>query len=104
MKKILVVGITPPPYGGQTMMTQRLLDAKFENLKLYHVRMAFSKSMASVGNFEVWKLFHMVEVVAKALYQRFRYQIPSLYYMPGGSSFTPVARDIFILFFFAPGV
>ncbi len=102
MKKILVVGITPPPYGGQTMMTQRLLDAKFENLKLYHVRMAFSKSMASVGNFEVWKLFHMVEVVAKALYQRFRYQIPSLYYMPGGSSFTPVARDIFILFFLRP--
>lgn len=102
MKKILVVGITPPPFGGQTMMTQRLLDAKFENLKLYHVRMAFSKSMASVGNFEVWKLLHMVEVVVKALYCRFRYQIPSLYYMPGGSSFTPVARDIFILFFLRP--
>ena len=102
MKKILVVGITPPPYGGQTMMTQRLLDAEFENLKLYHVRMAFSKSMASVGNFEVWKLFHMVEVVAKALYCRFRYQVPTLYYMPGGSSFTPVARDIFILFFLRP--
>jgi glycosyltransferase involved in cell wall biosynthesis len=64
--------------------------------------MAFSKSMASVGTFEVWKLFHMVEVVAKALYQRFRHRIPSLYYMPGGSSFTPVARDIFILFFLRP--
>lgn len=102
MKKILVVGITPPPYGGQTMMTQRLLDATFDNLKLYHVRMAFSKSMASVGHFEVWKLFHMVEVVAKALYCRFRYRIPCLYYMPGGSSFTPVARDTFILFFLRP--
>lgn len=64
--------------------------------------MAFSKSMASVGNFEVWKLFHMVEVVAKALYCRFRYRIPNLYYMPGGSNFTPVARDIFILFFLRP--
>lgn len=99
MKKILVVGITPPPYGGQTMMTQRLLDAKFDSLKLYHVRMAFSKSMASVGRFEVWKLFHMVAVVAKAIYYRFRYRIPCLYYMPGGANFTPVARDIFILFF-----
>ncbi len=99
MKKILVVGITPPPYGGQAMMTQRILDASFANLKLYHVRMAFSKSMASVGNFEVWKLLHMVQVVVKAIYYRFRYRISCLYYMPGGSSFTPVARDIFILFF-----
>ncbi len=102
MKKILVVGITPPPYGGQAMMTQRLLDAKFSHLTLYYVRMSFSKSMASVGNFEVWKLIHMVQVVAKAVYYRYRYRIPCLYYMPGGSNFTPVARDIFILFFLRP--
>ena len=102
MKKILVVGITPPPYGGQAMMTQRLIDTEFKELKLYHVRMSFSKSMASVGNFEVWKLVHMVVVVAKAIYCRFRHRIPCLYYMPGGSTFTPVARDIFILFFLRP--
>ncbi|MEQ9443795.1 MAG: glycosyltransferase family 4 protein [Cyclobacteriaceae bacterium] len=99
MKKILVVGITPPPYGGQAMMTERLIQARFEGLKLYLVRMAFSKSMSSVGNFELGKVFHMVEIVIKAAYFRFRYNIPTLYYMPGGSSFTPVARDIFILFF-----
>ncbi len=99
MKKILVVGITPPPYGGQAMMTKRLINAKLTGLKLYHVRMAFSQSMSSVGNFEFKKVFHMVNVVARATYFRFRYNIPTLYYMPGGSNFTPVARDIIILFF-----
>lgn len=99
MKKILVVGITPPPYGGQAMMTERLVKAHFNDLKIYHVRMAFSKSMSSVGNFELGKVFHMVEIVIRAIYFRFRYNISALYYMPGGSSFTPVARDIFILFF-----
>lgn len=99
MKKVLVVGITPPPYGGQAMMTERLVKANFTHLKIYHVRMAFSKSMSSVGNFELWKLVHMVEIVLKATYYRIRYQIPTLYYMPGGSTKTPILRDIFILFF-----
>lgn len=99
MNKILVVGITPPPYGGQAMMTERLVNTPFKDLKLYHVRMAFSKSMSSVGNFEPGKVLHLFKVVAKAAYFRFRYRVPTLYYMPGGSNFTPVARDIFILFF-----
>ncbi|WP_224999906.1 glycosyltransferase [Cesiribacter sp. SM1] len=99
MKKILIVGITPPPYGGQAMMTERLVKAKFTELQVYHVRMAFSKSMKSVGTFEVGKVLHMFSVVLRALYFRFRYGINTLYYMPGGSNFTPIARDIFILFF-----
>jgi len=99
MKKILVVGITPPPYGGQAMMTERLINADFDNIELYHVRMSFSKSMSSVGNFELGKVFHMIEVVIKAIFFRFRYNISVLYYMPGGSNLTPVLRDIFILFF-----
>lgn len=102
MKKILVVGITPPPYGGQAMMTERLVNANFKGIKIYHVRMTFSKSMSSVGNFEIGKVFHMVQVVLKAMYLRFRYTIPTLYYMPGGSTLTPVIRDVFILFFLRP--
>ncbi len=99
MKKILVVGITPPPYYGQAMMTERLVNARFDNIKIYHVRMAFSKSLSSVGTFAISKLLHMIEIVAKAFYYKYRYQINILYYMPGGFNFTPVARDIFILFF-----
>jgi glycosyltransferase involved in cell wall biosynthesis len=97
--KILVVGVTPPPYGGQHMMTERLIKANFENLKIYHVRMAFSQSMADVGRFNLSKVTHMFSIVLQALYSRFKYNVHTLYYMPGGSNFIPVARDIFILFF-----
>jgi glycosyltransferase involved in cell wall biosynthesis len=97
--KILVVGVTPPPYGGQAMMTERLIKAHFENLKIYHVRMAFSKTMAEVGRFNINKITHMFSIVLRALYSRFKYDVQTLYYMPGGSNAAPVLRDIFILFF-----
>lgn len=97
-----MVGQTPPPYHGQAMMTQRLLDASFEKLTQYHVRMAFSKSVSSVGTFELGKLFHMVAIVIKIIFQRFRHGIDTLYYMPAGPNMTPVLRDIFILTFTRP--
>ncbi|MGV3502900.1 MAG: glycosyltransferase family 4 protein [Adhaeribacter sp.] len=96
--KVLVVGMTPPPYGGQAMMTERLVRADFEKLKIYHVKMAFSRSMAVVGRVHASKVTHMFSVVLKALYARFKYQVHTLYYMPGGSTVVPVIRDIFILF------
>ena len=96
-QRVLVVGQTPPPYHGQAMMTQRLLDADYRKIALYHVRMAFSKSVESVGTFQLAKLFHMVAIVGHIIHRRFRYQIETLYYMPAGPNLTPVLRDIFIL-------
>lgn len=95
--KILVLGQTPPPYHGQAMMTFRLLDANLESIKIYHVRMSFSQSIKSIGNFEIGKVFHMYSIVGKAIYQRFRYKIKILYYMPAGPNLTPILRDIFML-------
>lgn len=96
-KRILVIGQTPPPYYGQAMMTDRLVQAKFNSLQIYHIRMAFSKSISSVGRFEVRKLLHLCKVVLQALLERFKSKATILYYMPGGSNLTPVVRDILIL-------
>ena len=96
-QRILVVGQTPPPYHGQAMMTQRLLEMRSDRLELYHVRMAFSQSVAAVGTFQWTKLFHLVAVVGRIIYGRLRYRVPTLYYMPAGPNLTPLLRDIFIL-------
>lgn len=96
-QRVLVVGQTPPPYHGQAMMTQRLLDADFEKVELYHVRMAFSKSVASVGTFQFAKLLHMIAIVANMISRRLRHRTDTLYYMPAGPNLTPVLRDVFIL-------
>ncbi len=39
----------------------------------------------------------MLEIIAHALYIRFRYQVKTLYYMPAGPQKTPLLRDICIL-------
>lgn len=100
MKKsrVLVVAISPPPYGGQALMVQSMLDAQYQT-ELYHVRMSFSDSMSSMGKVGFKKIIHMLEIVARSLSKKWRFGIPILYYVPGGSSTAPIVRDIFILFF-----
>lgn len=95
--RILVVGQTPPPFGGQAVMISNLLKGKFSLIKLYHVRMAFSADMDSVGKFalgKVWKLFSTIVAIWVA---RVRYRTPVLYYPPSGPNKVPVLRDIILL-------
>jgi len=97
MHKILVVAITPPPYGGQALMAEAIIKAKFKEFSTYHVRMSFSDTMATVGKVKFKKLIHMVEVVLNSINSKLKYNINILYYIPGGSNSAPVIRDIFIL-------
>jgi glycosyltransferase involved in cell wall biosynthesis len=95
--KLLVVGTSPPPLGGQALMIQALLSAPFEKLELYHVRMSFSDTMASMGKVSLKKIAHVCEVIARVIMVRIWYGVPHLYYVPGGSSAAPVIRDLIIL-------
>ncbi|WKN32524.1 glycosyltransferase family 4 protein [Porifericola rhodea] len=97
MKKILVIGQTPPPYHGQALMTERLIKANLPNIKIYFIRLSFSKNISDVGKAGLSKVFHMVEVIVKGLFIRFRYGVKTLYYMPAGPARTPILRDFGIL-------
>ena len=55
LMRILVVGQTPPPYGGQTVMIQLLLDGAYNDIELVHVRMNFSKELKSNGRLKLDK-------------------------------------------------
>lgn len=97
MRKILVVGQTPPPYGGQALMIQKMLDGKYGDIQLYHLRMAFSKEMDEIGKFKFSKLFELIRVIAKIIAFRFLKNVRILYYPPGGPRIIPMLRDISIL-------
>ena len=97
LAKVLVIGQVPPPLHGQALMTQRLINAPMKRIRIYHIRMAFSKSMSSVGRFSLSKVGHMLSITVQGLYCRVRYGINTLYYMPAGPDLVPVIRDIFIL-------
>lgn len=97
MKKILVVGQTPPPWGGQSIMIEKMLQMNFDNVKLYHVRMSFSSEFNEIGKFKFKKCFHIFYIIFAIYFYRFRHNIKILYYPPAGPNFIPILRDIIIL-------
>ncbi len=95
--KILVVGQTPPPWGGQAVMIQQLLDHPPQGVMLEHVRMAFSEDMDIVGKIHWRKFLHLAELVARILVARMRQGFSVLYYPPAGPQRVPIYRDFVIL-------
>jgi glycosyltransferase involved in cell wall biosynthesis len=95
--RILVVGQTPPPFGGQAIMIQYLLDGRYEDIELIHVRMSFSKELKFTGKIRLAKLWELIRVVAAIYHSKLRLRPDVLYYPPAGPSFAPVMRDIAIL-------
>ena len=97
MIKVLVVGQTPPPFGGQAVMIERLLRSNLPGIELFHVRMAFSRTLAEMGTMRWSKLFHLLGVIAKIIYHRVAHGVRILYYPPAGPQNVPLIRDLAIL-------
>lgn len=100
--KILVIGQTPPPYHGQAMMIQRLVQAKFNRIQIFHVRLAFSNEVSSIGKFSFSKIFHLFSIILKTYKIRIAQKDLILYYLPSGPNLIPIIRDLLLLFFVKP--
>lgn len=100
--KILVVGQTPPPYHGQALMTKRLIDAKFDLVKIIHVRMAFSGDARDVGKASWKKVLHLFAIAMQVWKHRFANRQLILYYMPAGPNRIPILRDLILLALIRP--
>lgn len=95
--RVLVVGQTPPPFGGQAMMVQALLDGRYERVELHHVRLRYSDDMDSVGKFALRKVAVLFATILDVWVARFRHGTRMLYYPPSGPNMVPVLRDIVFL-------
>ncbi len=96
-QKILVVGQTPPPFGGQAVMIDEFLKGEFNAIELFHVRMSFSDDMDSVGKFKIRKIVILLQMIWQIWFARFRTGAKVLYYPPAGPNKVPVLRDIILL-------
>jgi glycosyltransferase involved in cell wall biosynthesis len=94
---MIVVGQTPPPFGGQTIMIRRMLDLEIPGVQMYHVPMRFSRQMNEVGRFIPWKLVELLKIVRSIIGTRIRTGAKVLYYPPAGPDLVPVVRDLIIL-------
>ncbi|MBL7962339.1 MAG: glycosyltransferase [Flavobacteriales bacterium] len=97
VKRVLVVGQTPPPHGGQAIMIERLLKGSFTQMELFHVRMAFSEDMESVGKAGLRKVWVLIRTILAVWVGRFRFRTTILYYPPAGPNRVPVLRDLALL-------
>ena len=95
--KVLVVGQTPPPFHGQSVMIQMLVDGPIAGVEVHHLRMAFSSSLDQVGRFQIGKAFHLLYIIVAIYWMRFRYRIRVLYYPPTGPKPIPLIRDTLLL-------
>jgi glycosyltransferase involved in cell wall biosynthesis len=98
---VVVVGQTPPPIHGQSLMIQMLLDGarngSMAGIQLHHVRMAFSDNMDQVGRFQLRKVGHLIGLIFRILMAHFRCKAQVLYYPPAGPNSVPLLRDLVIL-------
>ena len=97
MLKVLVVGQTPPPYGGQAIMISRFVNCKMSDVSLIHARMGFSAHMNEVGRVRFSKITHMLGLIARIIYHRVVSGAQILYYPPAGPDRVPMFRDFVIL-------
>jgi glycosyltransferase involved in cell wall biosynthesis len=93
----MVVGQIPPPFGGQTIMTQALLDGEYQNAELLHVDAAFSTALSDMGHSSIIKAGRLIRVLARSLVCRVRARPSVLYYHPAGSSRSAILRDLVLL-------
>lgn len=97
MVKVLVVGQTPPPFLGQPIMLQRLLESEIADVELHHLRMVLSGDANEVGRFRWGKVFSLLPIVLRILYARIVRGVNVLYYPPAGPNRVTMFRDFAIL-------
>ena len=96
-QRILVVGQTPPPYGGQAIMIQRLLEGTYSSVELVHVRLQFSKGLNTTGKVQLRKILHLIKVILEIYWNRVLKRPKVFLYHPGGPSRVSMIKDVFIL-------
>jgi glycosyltransferase involved in cell wall biosynthesis len=95
--RIVAVGQTPPPFGGQADTLALFVTGRYRLLEVFHVRMAFSRNTADIGRPRPGKVLHLLSLIARILWRRARTGATVLYYPPAGADVVPVLRDLAVL-------
>jgi glycosyltransferase involved in cell wall biosynthesis len=99
-RTLVVVGPTPPPVGGQTVMVDLLLQdaASYDDLRLSAVRTRFSRRLNESGLFSLYKVWHLVWVIVRVTMARLRAGRGAwLYLTPAGPTRMAMLRDLVLL-------
>jgi glycosyltransferase involved in cell wall biosynthesis len=97
MVKVLVVGHTPPPHLGLSIMLDCLVRSRMRGIELRHLRIELSTDESQVGKFRWKKLFRIFPIIIRIIYARIVHRPQILYYAPTGPTYVGMLRDVAIL-------
>lgn len=102
---LLIAAHKPPPFHGQSLIVQTILDFLPERLgasgagqiKLVHINMQFSDSLENIGSWELVKLWRLVKYLVQLAYARVFQGVRLAYYVPAPAKKIAIFRDVVIL-------
>lgn len=97
LTRVLVLGQTPPPYGGQTIMVETLVAGSYAKLSVRLVQIRLSQSLGSMGRLSWRKVARLTIVPFRVAVQCLVWRPTVLYYHPAGGSRSAVYRDLALL-------
>lgn len=96
-KRVLVIAQTPPPFHGQSVMQQYLVDSKWDWCEKDFIRLDVSDDISNVGTFKIKKIVKLISIHKNLIKYRLRGKIDLIYYPPASPNRVPFYRDLLIL-------
>jgi glycosyltransferase involved in cell wall biosynthesis len=99
MPKLVIIAQTPPPFHGQAIMQQFLVNASWSWCDKQHIRLDYSDSIQEVGKFSFSKITKLLTLLKQIRLVSRNSVIDILYYPPAGPNRIPLYRDIITLLY-----
>lgn len=105
--KICFFAHKPPPYHGQSIAVETLIDGLVEDAQLqpgpgdaievFHVDARLSDDVGQIGQVQMQKLLRVLKYVLQAIWIRLRYGVKYFYYVPAPGLKAAVYRDWIVM-------
>ncbi|MDA7880809.1 glycosyltransferase family 4 protein [Akkermansiaceae bacterium] len=97
LKRLLIVGQTPPPWHGQGVATKMLVDHEWSDWEVDFVRMAYSDGIDAVGKFQWRKIGHLFQLTREVRQKLKASPGTVMLYPPSSAHWLPFLRDVYFL-------
>lgn len=91
---VVVMAQTPPPFHGQSVMQQYLVDEQWSWCNKSHIRLDYSDDVSQIGRFSFRKVTRLFSILRLLRKQTSAAKADLIYYPPAGPNRIPLYRDV----------